>query len=77
MQKLVGAILLDNCDITATATQERLRQVLDGQLADVILSDMAPPSTGVRSLDHEQIVRLVMSVLRLSLQVLKVCTEFS
>lgn len=71
IQPIPGAIVLDNCDVTSSKTQQTIRRVLDGRPVDVILSDMAPSATGVSSLDHDQIVQLAMTVLHMSLTLLK------
>jgi len=41
--------------------------IVNQRRADVLLSDMAPSATGVKSLDHQQIIALATSVLRFSL----------
>ena len=66
IQPMSGATVLDNCDITSADTHEQIKRVLDGRSVDVVLSDMAPASSGVKSLDHDCIVQLALSVLRLS-----------
>ena len=66
MWPLSGATVLENCDVTSDKTQEQIKQVLNGRSVDVVLSDMAPAASGVRSLDHDRIVHLALSVLRLS-----------
>jgi len=78
VRPLPGATVLDNCDITSAETWERIKQVLDGRFVDVVLSDMAPAASGVKSLDHDRIVELAMSVLRLSASIMtEVCVYFS
>ena len=67
---LPGATVLDNCDVRSAETHERIKQVLNGRFVDVVLSDMAPSPSGVKSLDHECIVQLAFSVLRLSASVM-------
>lgn len=62
-----GAIILPECDITKQETQQQILNILNGQKVDVMLSDMAPSATGVKTLDHQQIVQLAMAVLRFSL----------
>jgi len=77
VRPLPGATVLDNCDIRSAETHELINQVLNGRFADVVLSDMAPAASGVKSLDHECIVQLAMSVLRLSAMIMtQVCTLF-
>ena len=70
IQPLPGATVLDNCDVTSAETHTRIKQVLNGRSVDVVLSDMAPAPSGVKSLDHECIVQLALSVLRLSAVIL-------
>jgi len=67
---LAGATVLDKCDFTSAQTQEQIKRVLNGRSVDVVLSDMAPAASGVKSLDHHSIVQLAMSVLRLSAVIL-------
>ena len=59
MQPVEGAIILDQSDFTDSRTQDRILEHLNGQLANTVLSDMAPNATGIRSMDHELIVDLV------------------
>ena len=53
-----GAIILNNADFTKKLSQERLKGALNDKLADVILSDMAPNSTGIKDMDHENIIKI-------------------
>lgn len=66
-----GVCLLPSCDLTTEATQAKIKELLQNRLADVILSDMAPRATGLKSHNHEIIVGLCFTVLRFSLSVLK------
>ena len=66
-----GAVILENCDITSSATHQTITRLLEGRPVDVILSDIAPSATGIGSLDHEQIVNLAMAVLQMSLSFLR------
>jgi len=70
VRPLPGATVLDNSDIRSSDTLEQIKQVLNGRSVDVVLSDMAPAASGVRSLDHDCIVQLALSVLRLSATIL-------
>jgi len=70
IRPLPGATVLDNCDIRSAETCERIKQVLNGRFVDVVLSDMAPAASGVKSLDHDCIVQLALSVLRLSVTIM-------
>ena len=71
MAPIDGVHLLPLCDFTSEATQHRVREILKNKKADVLLSDMAPAATGVKSHNHEAIVTLCFSVLTFSLSVLK------
>ncbi|KAF3429500.1 hypothetical protein E2986_05396 [Frieseomelitta varia] len=66
-----NATLLGGMDFTAAESQNELLKILNGKKADVILSDMAPNATGVRDLDHENIIQLAYSALKFALQITK------
>ncbi|XP_022092314.1 rRNA methyltransferase 2, mitochondrial-like isoform X2 [Acanthaster planci] len=66
-----GAILLTESDFTHPATQSKILSILNGQLINAVLSDMAPNATGVRVMDHENIVRLCRSTLNFAQDVLR------
>uniref|UniRef100_A0A0B7AWZ3 rRNA methyltransferase 2, mitochondrial n=1 Tax=Arion vulgaris TaxID=1028688 RepID=A0A0B7AWZ3_9EUPU len=72
MSPIEGVYLLPAKDFTTETTQSKIKEILQNQLADVILSDMAPNATGLKSHNHEIIVSLCFSVLRFSLSVLKI-----
>lgn len=67
-----GATILGSADFTLDKTQKRLLEMLDGELVDVVLSDMAPNASGVRDIDHEQIINLAYCALTFALRVSKV-----
>lgn len=64
-----GANILGNVDFTTTVAQDKLRELLNGKLVDVVLTDMAPNATGVRSIDHDQIIDLAYSALQFALKI--------
>ncbi|XP_011696320.1 PREDICTED: rRNA methyltransferase 2, mitochondrial [Wasmannia auropunctata] len=64
-----GATVLGNMDFTSAKTQETLSELLRGEKADVVLSDMAPNASGVRDIDHDNIMLLAYAVLRFALQI--------
>ncbi|KAK7003879.1 rRNA methyltransferase 2 mitochondrial [Biomphalaria glabrata] len=66
-----GATILPQSDFTTEATQTKIKDLLCHQKADVLLSDMAPRATGLRSHNHEAIIELCFYVLRFSLVILK------
>lgn len=71
MYPIDGAIVVGNMDFTTSAAQDKLMEHLDGKLVDVVLSDMAPNATGVRVMDHENIVALAYAAFRFALTVSK------
>ncbi len=62
-----GAELLTSSDFTQVETQEKIRDLLGSSKVNVVLSDMAPSSTGVQTLDHELIMQLCVKGLHFSL----------
>jgi len=66
---LSGATLLTG-DIRDAAALAAIRAALAG-LADLVLSDMAPPATGHASTDHLRIVALAEDALNLAAQILR------
>ncbi|XP_069503721.1 rRNA methyltransferase 2, mitochondrial [Ambystoma mexicanum] len=71
LSPLNGAIFLSNADITDLDTQYKIKNILPGGMADVILSDMAPNATGIRDLDHRRIVAVCLSLLDLAQSILR------
>lgn len=67
-----GATTLGNMDFTSAKTQETLFKLLQGHKIDVVLSDMAPNASGVRHIDHYNIMLLAYSALKFALQISKV-----
>jgi 23S rRNA (uridine2552-2'-O)-methyltransferase len=67
-----GATILGNMDFTNAKTQETLLRLLQGNKVDVVLSDMAPNATGVRELDHDNIILLAYAVTKLALRISRV-----
>src|SRR6516225_2321308 len=66
---LSGATLL-SADIRDPATPASLTAALGG-LADIVLSDMAPPATGHAATDHLRIVTLAEDAFAVASQILK------
>ncbi|MBT7756441.1 MAG: RlmE family RNA methyltransferase, partial [Rhodospirillaceae bacterium] len=69
MEAVAGAETLVG-DVTELATEEAIRAALGG-LADLVLSDMAPPATGHRATDHLRIIALAEAALDLARGVLR------
>lgn len=70
MDALAGVEVITG-DFTEQATLDALLQRLDGQGADLVLSDMAPNISGVRSVDQPRAIYLAELALDLAQQVLK------
>jgi len=68
MEKLAGVTVLQ-ADFTAEATEARLIEALGGK-ADLVLSDMAPNTTGHAATDHLRIMALAEAALDFALGVL-------
>ncbi|XP_025424362.1 rRNA methyltransferase 2, mitochondrial [Sipha flava] len=66
MYPIKGVTLLGNSDFTSPKTWLKIKSHLNGRLIDVVLSDMAPNSTGVKHLDHDLIIKLAYSVIKFS-----------
>ncbi|XP_029802849.1 rRNA methyltransferase 2, mitochondrial isoform X1 [Suricata suricatta] len=68
---LEGATFLCPADVTDPRTIQRVHELLPGGRADVILSDMAPNATGIRSLDHDRLISLCSTLLDMAPDVLR------
>lgn len=60
---LAGATMLGGRDFTAPETQQQVLELLGGRKVDIVLSDMAPRASGIKDLDHENIVSLAYAAL--------------
>ena len=70
IREIPGTITMGQCDFTHSNVQQQIIQLLPQGQADVIMSDMAPLSTGNKKLDHFKIVDLNMSALKFAKTVL-------
>jgi 23S rRNA (uridine2552-2'-O)-methyltransferase len=57
-------------DVSEAGAGARIKEALQGGLAELVLSDMAAPSTGHRQTDHIRVVALVEAALNIAEQVL-------
>lgn len=64
-----GALVLGNMDFTKSTTHTKLKDLLKGTKANVVLSDMAPNATGMRELDHENIITLAYVAMKFALEI--------
>nr|XP_033334473.1 rRNA methyltransferase 2, mitochondrial [Megalopta genalis] len=71
-----GATILGRMDFTVSASQNEFSKLLQNRKVDVVLSDMAPNSTGVKELDHENIVKLVYAAMKFALKFTKINGTF-
>jgi 23S rRNA (uridine2552-2'-O)-methyltransferase len=69
MEPVAGAVVLE-ADLLAPETPARLREALGGP-ADLVLSDMAAPTTGHRETDHLRTTALLEAALDMAEDVLK------
>ncbi|XP_054850583.1 rRNA methyltransferase 2, mitochondrial [Eublepharis macularius] len=67
---LEGAVFLPHTDITDPSTQKKIQELLPKGKVDVILSDMAPNATGIRDIDHQQLIGLCLSLIDLAQHIL-------
>ena len=67
-----GATLLSGMDFMAATSQNKILNILNGRKVNVFLSDMAPNASGIRDLDHENIMKLVYSALKFALQIIHI-----
>jgi len=66
-----GAHILSKLDFTKPISQAQVLTLLDGKLADVICSDMAPNACGYNNIDHERQIALALSALAFATTTLK------
>lgn len=58
-------------DFLEESVIEKIKSLLNGQKADVIMSDMAPNTCGIKKVDHLRITNLIEEVFNFSKTVLK------
>lgn len=66
------AQLFTNTDFTNIDNQKKIKSFLDNDLVDIVISDMAPKASGIKSMDQENIIMLCYSALRFALEMSKV-----
>lgn len=71
-----GATVVGNLDFTTLEAQNHLRSLLNGTLADLVMSDMAPNASGIRELDHDCIIKLAYSAMQFALHVSRTGATF-
>eukprot|EP00123_Amoebidium_parasiticum_P000016 comp10036_c0_seq1/m.4902 comp10036_c0_seq1/g.4902 ORF comp10036_c0_seq1/g.4902 comp10036_c0_seq1/m.4902 type:complete len:298 (-) comp10036_c0_seq1:398-1291(-) len=63
IQPIPGATIIDNADFLLEETHARISRALNGEKADVVLSDMTPNSIGIPSADFLRVINLAESLL--------------
>lgn len=63
-------------DFTDQKSQQTVKNYLKEDKADVVVSDMAPPATGIRQLDNDNMLKLCYSVLEFALLVSRIGATF-
>lgn len=64
--RVPGAQIIDCTDFTSLECQGKIIELSAGKKADVILSDMAPNASGIKTFDGRILVSLVSKVLKFS-----------
>ncbi|CAH3901969.1 unnamed protein product [Pieris brassicae] len=67
-----GATILSNMDFSTIEAHDKVVNILDGKLVDLVLSDMAPSATGIRELDKDRILGLCYMAIRFAALVTKI-----
>ncbi|XP_058798934.1 rRNA methyltransferase 2, mitochondrial [Phymastichus coffea] len=68
MHHVDGAIVYGNMDFTLEKSKQIILDSLQGKFVELVMSDMAPNSSGVKELDHENIIRLAYMTLHFALK---------
>jgi 23S rRNA (uridine2552-2'-O)-methyltransferase len=67
----IPGVMVVKRDILEDATLDAVREALGGELADVVLSDMAAATVGHRQTDHLRTMRLTEAAVEVAMAVLK------
>ena len=68
-EPIAGATLIQ-MDFTKDEAPEKLKELLGGHLADIVMSDMAANTTGIHNIDHLRIMGLLEMAYDFAVQVL-------
>lgn len=66
-----GATIFGSTDFSDPKSHEKVLEFFNGKKADVVLSDMAPNTTGIRDLDREKIINLCYAALKFGVTISK------
>ncbi|OXU31080.1 hypothetical protein TSAR_014237 [Trichomalopsis sarcophagae] len=64
-----GATVYGNLDFTTKEAQNILKTALGGKFVEVVMSDMAPNASGIKDLDHENIIKLAYMAFKFAIEV--------
>lgn len=64
--------LFTNMDFTLLENQNKIKEHLNNNLVDVVISDMAPKASGIKYLDQENIITLCYSALKFAIEMSKI-----
>ncbi|CAG0921649.1 unnamed protein product [Notodromas monacha] len=67
---LPGLTIVAPADFTHESTLKKLKEILNDRRVDVVMSDMSPRASGMKSLDQDVSLELCKSVFRYALEVL-------
>ncbi len=67
----ISGVLFAQMDFMDDKAPEALREMMGGRLADLVLSDMSPNTTGHKGTDHLRIMALVEAAYEFAVEVMK------
>ncbi|XP_071961494.1 rRNA methyltransferase 2, mitochondrial-like isoform X1 [Antedon mediterranea] len=70
-EPIPGVMTLCKCNFLEKQNQSQIISCLGDKMADCLISDMAPNATGIKDLDHENIVCLASEVFAFAASILK------
>ena len=62
VEEVAGAKLFGNMDFTHEQSQKVLIEAVENRPFDLVISDMAPNASGVKTLDHDRLMKLAFQV---------------
>lgn len=65
------AHLFTNMDFTVQENQQKVKSFLNNKLIDIVISDMAPKASGIKSIDQENIISLCYSAFKFAITMSK------
>lgn len=71
MYPLEHVKLFTSMDFTLLENQVKIKEYLNDNLVDIVISDMAPKASGIKSLDQENIITLCYAALKFAIEMSK------